>query len=386
MAKSQSRDLISVATLYDVARLAGVSTATVSRVVHGQDRVRESTRARVQQAIEELGYVPDSAAQSLSRRRKDVIGLVCIERPWKASALEDGSMLYYDKILRGVEATLREGDLSLLIKFLPEYFAPDAGRIEALSGKVDGILLGEAIFPLPVLERLAERTPLVVIAGPPTPNSFDTVTADNRAGSAAVTRHLIDVHGYRRLYIVDGPANSPDSYQRRLGIAQVLRARPGCEIAGSYRGSYSAESGVAAAEQLLAASRPALPEAIIAMNDQMAIGMLRCFARAGVKVPGDVALTGFDDIFPASLTDPPLTTVNQPMRMLGEHACTRLLDRIADPGLQPQVEVLPTDLIIRESCGCPPGTSVRQPVPRLAQGRLPGSPGPGVRSSGQIGE
>jgi LacI family transcriptional regulator len=360
-----------VATLYDVARLAGVSTATVSRVLHGQDRVRESTRARVQKAIEELGYVPDSAAQSLSRRRKDVIGLVCIERPRNAYVVEDGSMLYYDKILRGVEERIRDEDLSLLITFQQEYNAPNLRRLELLSGKVDGILLGEDIYPPHVLERLAARTPLVVIAGPPTGHLVDTVTADNRSGSAALTRHLIDVHGRRRLYIVDGPGNSPDSHERRLGVEQVLHSHPDCQLVGSYRGIYSTESGVAAAEQLLATSRPGLPDAIFAMNDQMAIGLLTVFTKAGVKVPDDIAVVGFDDIFPSSLTDPPLTTVHQPMRMLGEHACTRLLDRIANPGLPPEVEVLPTQLVIRQSCGCPAGTSIRQPVPRMASGDFP---------------
>ena len=100
-----------VVTLYDVARLAGVSTATVSRVVHGQDRVRESTRARVRQAIEELGYVPDGAAQSLSRRRKDVIGLVCVEREVDHIDIENVGLLYYDEVLRGVEACIRHPQL-----------------------------------------------------------------------------------------------------------------------------------------------------------------------------------------------------------------------------------------------------------------------------------
>src|ERR1022692_4368617 len=111
-----------VVTLYDVARLAGVSTATVSRVVHGQDRVRDSTRLRVRQVIEELGYAPDGAAQSLSRRRKDVIGLVCVERRAKRHAkqydIENMNLLYYDEILRGVEARIRDcTDWSLLITF-----------------------------------------------------------------------------------------------------------------------------------------------------------------------------------------------------------------------------------------------------------------------------
>jgi LacI family transcriptional regulator len=374
-------DLVYVATLYDVARLAGVSTATVSRVVHGQDRVRESTRARVQKAIDELGYVPDSAAQSLSRRRKDVIGLICIERPRKSSELEDGSMLYYDKIMRGVEARIRDSNLSLLITFQLGNIPPDVRRLELLSGKVDGILLGEDIFPPHTLEPLARRIPLAVIAGPPTGNSVDTVTSDNRSGSAALTSHLVDAHGYRRLHIVDGPGNSPDAYERRLGVEQVLRSHPGCTLVGSYRGSYSAESGAAAAEQLLARRGEELPEAIIAMNDPMAIGVLGTLSKAGVKVPHDVAVVGFDDIFPSSLTDPPLTTVSQPMRMLGERACSRLIDRIADPGLPPKVEVLPTELVIRESCGCSPGTSIRQAVPEMAWGDFPaGGSGPSQRA------
>ena len=131
-------------TVYDVARLAGVSTATVSRVVHGHDRVREATRIRVQRAIEELGYVPDGAAQSLSRRRKEVIGLVCKEREVDY-ALENAGLLYYDQVLRGVEEHIRAHDWSLLMTFMQadEAGEPDVPRLDALSGKVDGILLGE---------------------------------------------------------------------------------------------------------------------------------------------------------------------------------------------------------------------------------------------------
>ena len=135
-------------TLYDVARLAGVSTATVSRVVHGLDRVRESTRIRVTRVIEELGYVPDGAAQSLSRRRKDVIGLVCVERRAKQYDIENMNLLYYDEILHGVEARIRDhGSWSLLITFLQEDEA-NLARLQSLSGKVDGLLIGEGIVLL----------------------------------------------------------------------------------------------------------------------------------------------------------------------------------------------------------------------------------------------
>src|SRR6185437_14260395 len=126
-----------VVTLYDVASLAGVSTATVSRVVHGLDRVKDSTRARVLEVIEQLGYVPDSAAQSLSRRRKDVIGLVCIERtgPKEQYDIETMSLLFYDEVLRGVEAQIRERDWSLLITYLNQDNGSDLRRLLSLSGK-----------------------------------------------------------------------------------------------------------------------------------------------------------------------------------------------------------------------------------------------------------
>jgi len=154
------RDATSVVTLYDVASAAGVSTATVSRVVHGLDRVRESTRARVLEVIEELGYVPDGAAQSLSRRRKHVIGLVCVER--KALKLqydiESMSLLFYDEILRGVEGRIRHQNWSLLITYLEEGNDPDLPRLLSLSGKVDGLLIGEGIVPSPFLRAVSSES------------------------------------------------------------------------------------------------------------------------------------------------------------------------------------------------------------------------------------
>jgi LacI family transcriptional regulator len=363
-----------VVTLYDVARLAGVSTATVSRVVHGQDRVRESTRERVRQAIEELGYVPDGAAQSLSRRRKDVIGLVCVEREVDHIDIENVGLLYYDEVLRGVEACIRHRNWSLLITFM-QGDRPDFSRMDALSGKVDGILIGEGFVAPSIIERLAARVPVVIIAGTPGERTADVVAADNFSGSAAIINHLIIGHGKRRLFYVDGPANSPDAGQRRLALEHVLRLHPQCQLIGSTQGILSVRSGELAGESLLARHRTALPDAVVCANDQMAIGVLRAFAAGGVRVPEDVAVVGFDDIALGSLYDPPLTTVHQPMRMLGERACARLIDRIADPGLIPAVELLPTELVLRSSCGCSGEAAARQPVLPLRadrDGRAPG--------------
>jgi LacI family transcriptional regulator len=346
-------------TLYDVARLAAVSTATVSRVVHGQDRVADATRERVRQVIDQLGYVPDGAAQSLSRRQKHIIGLVCVERlaPHQYD-IESMSLLFYDEILRGVEQRIRYHNWSLLITYLSEDSNEDRRRLQSLSGKVDGLLIGEGIVPSDELARLAERIPVVVVAGDPAEGAADVVTADNRSGSAALIRHLIEVHGRRRIFVVDGPPSAPDAKERRLALNEVIRAHHGVALVGSHSGRFSVESGEEAG-QILLADLASLPDAVVCANDQMAIGVLQALARGGVNVPEDLSVTGFDDIFPGSLLEPSLTTVHQPMRLLGERACARLLDRIAEPDLPTQVELLPTQLVLRKSCGCPPGATAR---------------------------
>jgi len=369
-------------TLYDVAHRAGVSIATVSRVLHGQDAVRETTRARVRAAIDELGYVPDGAAQSLARSRKDVIGLVCVEhtglKPDQYD-IESMSLLFYDEVMRGVEARIRELSWSLLITFLREdensgatlpQDGPVYSRLTALSGKVDGLLIGEGVVPPADIARLAKRVPVVVVAGDTAQRGVDVVSADNWSGAHALVEHLVTVHGRRRLFHVDGPASAPDATARRLAMQAVIAAHPGTVLAGSFNGRFTVHSGQDAAERLLTCTRGAgepLPEAIVCANDQMAIGMVRTLHAHGVKVPGDVAIVGFDDIFPASLTDPPLTTVHQPMRKIGERACDRLLERIADPTLRPRIELLPSELVLRSSCGCPPGTVTRRQVATITR-------------------
>jgi len=353
-----------VVTLYDVARLAGVSIATVSRVVHGQYRVSDATRARVQQAIEELGYVPDGAARSLSRRRKDVIGLACKERDTVYDALEEVGLVYWDQVLRGVEERIRNTGWSMLISFL---HANDAGpsqlsELDALSGKVDGILIGEGFGSAEHIERLAARVPVVVIAGAMTEQAADVVAADNFSGSAAITRHLISDHGKRRLFHLDGPSDAPDAIERRLALHHVLRSNPQCQVIGSAQGAFSVRSGEQAGQDLLARYSENLPDAVVCANDQMAIGMLRALAAVGIRVPAEMAVVGFDDIYPASVFDPPLTTVQQPVRMLGRQACSRLLDRIANPRRLATLDLLPTQLVVRASCGCPPSAATTQPA------------------------
>jgi LacI family transcriptional regulator len=229
-------------------------------------------------------------------------------------------------------------------------------------------MIGEGFAGSRYIPRLAARLPVVVIAGNPETRgaqATDVVAADNFSGAAALITHLIADHGKRRLFYVGGPPDSPDAIQRRLALDHALRGNPRCRLIGSARGIFSFHSGAQAGEELLARHRAALPDAVVCANDQMAFGVLRVLFAAGVRVPDEVAVTGFDDLYPARLVDPPLTTVHQPMRTIGERACARLLDRIAHPSLSPAVQLLPTELVLRSSCGCPPGTVTRQPVKTL---------------------
>jgi len=344
----------SACTLYDVAREAGVSTATVSRVVHGHDRVRSSTRQRVLEVIEALGYVPDSAAQSMARKRKEVIGLVAIEGRGPDTDIEQEGLLFIEEVLRGVEAPLSQVGWSVLISVLRGADWADAYRfLQKISAKVDGMLIAEGIVPSSQLARLAARVPVTLVAGSPGEPNADVVHADNRSGTEALVRHMIEQHGMTRLFYVAGPPEAPDARERRRVFEETLAGYQGVRLAGCFEGRFAAISGQLAVREILAAPRRERPDAIVCGNDQMAIGAMRELHTAGVRVPADIAVAGFDDMYLGALLAPPLTTVRQPMRLLGERACAILLDRIADPTLPHRVERLATTLVVRESCGCP---------------------------------
>jgi LacI family transcriptional regulator len=342
-------------TLYDVARMAGVSTATVSRVVHGQPGVRATTRRRVLEVIEELGYVPDSAAQSMARQRKEVIGLVTIESRGPETDIEQEGLLFIEEVLRGVEMVLSRVGWSVLISVLREEERPNAYRqLLNVSGKVDGMLVAEGILSSDELGLLTARTPVVLVAGSASQPGADVVCADNWSGATALACHMIERHRGRRLFYVAGPPEAPDAQERRRAFEEAVARHPGTVLAGCFQGRFAAISGQQAVREVLVAPRPEWPDAIICGNDQMAIGAMRELQAAGVRIPADIAVAGFDDIHLGALLTPPLTTVHQSMRLMGERACTFLLERIADPGRPRRVERLPTELIVRESCGCPP--------------------------------
>jgi LacI family transcriptional regulator len=342
-------------TLYDVAREAGVSTATVSRVLHGQERVSPTTRQRVLGVIEALGYVPDAAAQSMARQRKEVIGLLAVESRSPDTDVEQEGLLFIEEVLRGAEASLTEVGWSLLISLVrPGDEVPAFQRMLGVSAKVDGLLISEGIVSSGRLALLAARTPLVVVAGSPDEPHADVFAADNQSGTRAVVRHLVEVHGKTRLYSVAGPASAPDAVARQIAFEEMVAGYPGVTITGVFPGQFASVDGQRAAREILDMPRRQRPDAIVSVNDQMAVGAIRELLLSGIRVPGDIAVVGFDGMLAGALHSPALTTVRQPMRVMATRACNRLLERIADPTLPRMVEVLPTELVIRESCGCRP--------------------------------
>jgi LacI family transcriptional regulator, galactose operon repressor len=340
-------------TLYDVAREAGVSTATVSRVLHSSDHVRPGTRQRVLGVIEALGYVPDAAAQSMARQRKEVIGLLTVGNRSPDTDVEEEGLVFIDEVWRGVDHLLSQMEWSLLISTLNDSDPQGAfQRMLRVSAKVDGLLIIEGMVGSERLGQLAARTPLVLIAGSASEPHADVFAADSHSGTVALVSHLIERHGASRIFSVPGPARAPDAAARRAALEHTIVRYPGVRLTRTFDGCFGSADGQRASRDILGLPRADWPDAIVCGNDQMAIGAIRELLAAGVRVPADIAVVGFDDVYAGALLSPALTTVRQQVGLLAERACARLLDRIADPTLPRQVELLPTELVIRKSCGC----------------------------------
>jgi LacI family transcriptional regulator len=352
----------------DVARVAGVSTAMVSRVVNGKDTVRSSAPRRVPEVIEAPGHTSDGAARSLAKHPKEVIGLVAVESCAPPPDVEPADSLFIEEVLRGVRRSLDDLGWSVLLTFLRDSDLAEAyQRMQRVSAKVDGMIIAEGIVGPEQLGLLAARIPIALIAAYPGALHADVIGADNRSGTRAAVRHMVEQHGRMRLFYIAGPPAAQDARERRSAFEEAVAEHPGATVTGYFEGRFAAISGQQAVREILAGPRRELPDAIICGNDRTAIGAMRELQAAGIRVPADVAVVGFDDTRLSAWLAPSLTTIRQPMQLLGERACSRLLERIADPTLPPQAERLPTELIIRESCGC--GPARREPRPRLGATR-----------------
>jgi LacI family transcriptional regulator len=332
----------SAVTAVDVARRAGVSIATVSRVMHQTVNVREDVTERVLAAVAELGYVPHAAARNLARGKTSTLGLL----------LPEVGVEFFSPMLRGIESTAREANYDLLIA---TQFPDDARRptrhplgrhntdgLLIFTDNVDAAELGHMHrqgFPVVLLYRSA-----------PDDLPVPSVTVENRAGARQVVDHLIEAHGRRRIAFVDGPAGNEDAYWREQGYRGSLAAHgipfdPALVVAGEFR-----EDTARAAVGRLLAEGPEF-DAIFAGDDDSAGGALMALSQAGKHVPQDVALAGFDDTLVSRYLSPPLTTVHAPTEQVGREAVRQLVSLITTGQAEP-VTLLPTELVIRRSCGC----------------------------------
>ena len=354
-------------TIYDVARVAGVSIASVSRVLNGRRNPLPDTRERVERAVAELGFIPDGAARALSVRIKEVVGVV-IRRPevtLSADGIfedEETSLQFPDLINRGIEVAAQRRDYNLLVSSVG-LGHDDTRRIFGLARKSDGLILHDRVLDEDQVGRLGRQVPVVTLAGVPTPGTVN-VSSDNRAGMAELASHLVRDHGYRTLAYLGGHPDSPDNLARHAAFAGQVSADGARFVTGpAWQGNYTAAGGARVIENLLA-SGDSLPQAIACANDQTALGVVYALVRHGINVPGGVAVTGFDDIPVARHLHPQLTTVRQPITDLGAIAFETLYSMIADVARARADVILPTRLVRRESCGCPPNPtplSVRQP-------------------------
>ena len=337
-------------TLEEIAALAGVSRATVSRVINDQPRVSAATRERVRRIIREQGYLPNAAARTLASRRSQSIGLVM------PTALDQVfSSPYYLILFQGAAAACEQRGYNLVLSPL---MAQTPGTYDGLlrSGRLDGLIITTASVGDAFIGRMLEEEHLFVLVGrscgwPDAPS----VAADCFHAGVLVGQHLARL-GYERIATITGPKTHGGAVDRRDGLLSALRDF-GLAFPPEYLvvSDFTEPSGYRGMQQLLS-TRP-IPQAVFCASDVVAVGALKAVHEAGLRVPDDVALVGFDDVPLATMVRPALTTVRQPIDRMGYAAASLLIDalqaapRDSRSKLRPQRLVFPVELVVRDSCG-----------------------------------
>ncbi|NUR86714.1 MAG: LacI family DNA-binding transcriptional regulator [Nonomuraea sp.] len=327
-------------TLEAVAALAGVGRGTVSRVINGSPNVSEKARDAVQQAIQELGYVPNRAARALVTRRTDTVALVVSE-----SELRVFDEPYFAGTIRGIGSALSETGLQLILAMAQSREEHERLETYLTSQHVDGVLLLSLHGADPLPGRLEDMGVPTVLGGRPVGlDPYSYVDMDNRAGARQAVKHLAGL-GRGRIAAIAGPQDMAVGVDRLAGYRDVVLPAGLPEIVAF--GDFSEETGARAMQDLLA-EHPDV-DAVFAASDPMAMGAMRVLRAEGRGVPGDVAVVGFDDSKAAAHTEPPLTTVHQPTELMGRQMAQLLIARINGEELRQPVVILDTHLVLRES-------------------------------------
>lgn len=329
------------ARIKEVARLASVSTATVSRAMTNPQRVSPATRARVMDAVAKVGYVPNPAARSLRSRKSHMVLVV----------VPDLANIFFSQVLRGVEEELFAAGYGMIVGDLSGSLEKELHLAAfAAGGQVDGVLLlnghlfrqgGEPGAPPVQL-----GVPIVAMCERIEGVDIPQIEVDNRAAACRMTEYLAGL-GHRDIGYLCGPAANVLEKDRFLGYRDgLLKTGRALDEAFVWPGDYKLETGVQVAGRIVAGKRR--PTAVFSSNDEMAIGLLRGFASAGLRVPEDISVAGFDDIEFSEMTTPALTTIRQPRRLLGHHGAVALLELLHGRSPSPRMR-LGTELIVRGS-------------------------------------
>jgi LacI family transcriptional regulator len=363
------RNTAAAATIHDVAARAGVSVATVSRVLNGKELVREETSRHVRAAAKSLRYVPNVAARSLSIRRSQTIGIV----------LPDVHGEFFSEVIRGIDLAARAQGYHILVSGSHSDPAQMLDVVDTMRGRVDGLVVMAPDVTLAPLDELRARAMPVVLLNSATPNG-DAITIDNYGGARAMMQHLHGL-GHTRIAFVRGPQNNADARERLRGYRQAMRGIAAPKSL-ECNGDFTEESGFSAGRRL--AELDPRPTAVFAANDSMAVGVLASLTSAGVNVPVEMSVVGFDDIPIARYVNPPLTTMRVDIAELGRCAFGLLLDAIGNPAAHaPRHDLVATTLVVRKSCGAPKLQPKENTQPHRAE-RIPKNGRKRVPEKGEV--
>ncbi len=326
----------------DVAHAAGVSDATVSRVLSGYEFVRESTRNRVMEAVERLGYVANLQARTLAGGRSRIIGLL----------VPNLGNSYIGTIARGIDQALEHANYDLLLYTSHRHPSKESLYVSAITnGLTEGLLLIAPLVPAAYLDALREKNfPYVLIDQVDDTADSPVVESTNWQGAYEATRYLIQLN-HTRIAFIKGTLAVRSAVDRLHGFKAAMKD---CGIPVSEEliidGDFLPQPSYESTKRLLQSVNP-LPTAIFASNDLSAFGAIDAIRECGLHIPDDISIVGFDDIPQASIVYPKLTTVRQPLEEMGQVAVKLLLERIEDQTLPPQRVTLETEFVIRDSCG-----------------------------------
>jgi len=326
-------------TISDVAKLANVSTATVSRVLSNSGNVKKETTEKVLEAIQKLNYQPNVLARQLRKLETKTVLVV----------VPDITNTFFSKILRGIERVAIENDYEVLLGDTGNDVERERGYLDILrQKKADGMILLTARLESHLLEEIAGEFPVVLACEYLEGSTIPTVSIDNISSARKATEYLINL-GHRRIGFISGPLNVILSRDRLKGFRQAM-AQHNIPIESFLvqEGDFSFESGYNMMMKFLALDQP--PTAVFAANDEMAIGAIKAIKSKGLHVPDDISVVGFDDIKFASIYEPALTTISQPMFEIGKKAMELLIKLINKDQLEKNQYILEDQLVIRETC------------------------------------